>query len=661
MWRDLLLKLVQNGKLDTSKVNEDDLKKLQDSQTKEQEGIAGESIFAQGVSFDIANSMKYFVEEDEDGMKEITTDVKDADMTDEQKSVVQLVQELLNVKEVQKAADANNDGKIDNDEIQTMLKNISAFDTDSGNISSDDVEKLFQDLDVNLSDLISNVAKSLDPETETETEGKLEDIEDPAEQERGETYSPKTSNASTPSSSYQCAPSGGVGGTGGTGSSSGSNGAGNTSATNPSSETADARTPDEIKKEIETKETEKETVNTDTEEKIQAEQEKYDEAVQKAMEEEKVDEKVQQEYDKKSEELAKEISTQDKNIQDAEGKIQDATATIEAKTTAISDVEGQIGNLQSSMSSVDEKAEDAASKKADIQGKIDNLTKEKETLEADKKKAEEDKTKAEEAKTKAQEAKTKAQEEKDKLLETLAKDHPEMKDKLDKVAEKTKELKAETDEKIKSLESEKKTKVDGLDKEIQTLKTELAQAEQKEKTDKVIAENRTGPVFDFEENLSDSQKADLEKFKKLYTDNKDKYEKVAEATGVPAELVAAIHWRESSGNFNTYLHNGDPLGKPTTHVPAGKNFNDWTEAAIDAINSQDKGSLANNSDDLDAIADYAERYNGLGYRNKGVASPYVWAGTTNYSGGKYVADGVYDSSAYDQQLGVMVMLKSIME
>ena len=43
--------------------------------------------------------------------------------------------------------------------------------------------------------------------------------------------------------------------------------------------------------------------------------------------------------------------------------------------------------------------------------------------------------------------------------------------------------------------------------------------------------------------------------------------------------------RESSCNFKTYLHNGDPLGKPTTHVPKGKNFTKFTDAAVDALKS----------------------------------------------------------------------------
>ena len=33
---------------------------------------------------------------------------------------------------------------------------------------------------------------------------------------------------------------------------------------------------------------------------------------------------------------------------------------------------------------------------------------------------------------------------------------------------------------------------------------------------------------------------------------------IIEKTGVPAELIAAIHWRESSGNFDTYLPHDKP-------------------------------------------------------------------------------------------------------
>src|SRR5690606_2363417 len=56
-----------------------------------------------------------------------------------------------------------------------------------------------------------------------------------------------------------------------------------------------------------------------------------------------------------------------------------------------------------------------------------------------------------------------------------------------------------------------------------------------------------------------------------------------------------------------------------------------------------------------------ERYNGLGYRNKGLPSPYLWAGTDQYQKGKYVKDGKFDSNHVDQQLGVAPILMKLRE
>jgi len=171
--------------------------------------------------------------------------------------------------------------------------------------------------------------------------------------------------------------------------------------------------------------------------------------------------------------------------------------------------------------------------------------------------------------------------------------------------------------------------------------------------------NRTAKIsFDFKEKMCSRQKTELPMFVSVWNKNKSRYEKVAKRTGVPAELIAAIHWRESGCNFNTYLHNGDPLGQPTTHVPAGKLFYNWEDAAVDALKSQSYKVDPNN---IETWYEYAERYNGLGYRNRGIASPYVWSGTTNYTSGRYVADGQFSATAVDEQLGVALMLKAIVK
>ena len=166
--------------------------------------------------------------------------------------------------------------------------------------------------------------------------------------------------------------------------------------------------------------------------------------------------------------------------------------------------------------------------------------------------------------------------------------------------------------------------------------------------------------------LTANQRYDMGIFVQKWEQNKDRYEEVSAATNMPAELIAALHWRESSGNFNTYLHQGDPLGKPAVNIPNDiPVFYEWEEAAIHALNMQyhknrqDDLEIENDTRNPNALGSYAETYNGLGYYNRGMPSPYVYSGTDQYTSGKYVSDGSFNQNAVDQQLGVMPMLGAI--
>lgn len=145
--------------------------------------------------------------------------------------------------------------------------------------------------------------------------------------------------------------------------------------------------------------------------------------------------------------------------------------------------------------------------------------------------------------------------------------------------------------------------------------------------------------------------------KEVWVDNRERYAAVGLAANVPAEVVAAIHWRESAGNFGTYLHNGEKLGTTTKLVPTGKLFTDWTEAAVDALTMKPIREVAEgvgltyDTTDRAVWAAFCEGYNGLGYYRRGKPSPYVYSGTSAYIGGKYVADGEYDPEAVDKQPG----------
>jgi lysozyme family protein len=179
------------------------------------------------------------------------------------------------------------------------------------------------------------------------------------------------------------------------------------------------------------------------------------------------------------------------------------------------------------------------------------------------------------------------------------------------------------------------------------------------------AEKYEALVQTLKPSLSSKQQASLKQFQASFEKNKGRYEAVAKRLGVPDNLIAltakaiwAIHAREGSLDFSTYLHNGEKLGKPTKLVPAGIMFNNWEDAAVDAIKRELPKVGGKIPQSVPDWLSFAEAYNGLGYENKGVPSPYVLAGTSAYQQGKYVADGKYDPNHKDQQLGVAIMLTS---
>lgn len=164
--------------------------------------------------------------------------------------------------------------------------------------------------------------------------------------------------------------------------------------------------------------------------------------------------------------------------------------------------------------------------------------------------------------------------------------------------------------------------------------------------------------WDAMEAVDDSAIATFRKFGEHAIANKARYQTVEVDTNVPWMMIAAIHRRESDCDWDTYLGNGEPLNKKTTLVPAGRGpFSSWEEGAIDALQY----------DGLDDVVDWRlekmlyhlERFNGLGYYNKGLPSSYLWSLTTIAQPGKYVADGVWDPTAVDKQAGTCGVLYAI--
>ena len=139
-----------------------------------------------------------------------------------------------------------------------------------------------------------------------------------------------------------------------------------------------------------------------------------------------------------------------------------------------------------------------------------------------------------------------------------------------------------------------------------------------------------------------------------------RYEAVATKTKVPWHVIAVIHNLECSGRFDCHLHNGDPLRRRTVNVPAGRPLTgkgpfSWEESAIDALTYDGFTSWTDWS--VAGTLYKIESYNGMGYRKRGVPSPYLWSGSQHYTSGKYVADGKFDPNAISTQVGAAVVLR----
>lgn len=134
-----------------------------------------------------------------------------------------------------------------------------------------------------------------------------------------------------------------------------------------------------------------------------------------------------------------------------------------------------------------------------------------------------------------------------------------------------------------------------------------------------------------------------------------RYKAVEKLTGVPWWFIAVVHEREAGQNWNLSLAQGDPWNRRSVHVPAGRGpFASWEDAAVDALH--ESGAAANKDWSPGKALSMLEKYNGLGYYQRGIPSPYIWAGTNQYVSGKYIADGVFSPSAVDQQLGCAGLL-----
>ena len=142
---------------------------------------------------------------------------------------------------------------------------------------------------------------------------------------------------------------------------------------------------------------------------------------------------------------------------------------------------------------------------------------------------------------------------------------------------------------------------------------------------------------------------------------KQRYQAVESKTGVPWHFIAVVHEREASQNWKTQLGQGDPLDRPSIHVPVGRGpFKTWEDGAVDALEHCAPYAARNKDWSIGGTLAKLEEYNGLGYAARDLPSPYIWSGTDQYKSGKFVRDHVYDPDAIDGQLGCAGLIMAMM-
>lgn len=141
-----------------------------------------------------------------------------------------------------------------------------------------------------------------------------------------------------------------------------------------------------------------------------------------------------------------------------------------------------------------------------------------------------------------------------------------------------------------------------------------------------------------------------------------RYRALGERLGIPWFFIGIVHSLECSSNFALHLHNGDPLTARTVRVPKGRPVAgeppfSWEQSAEDALRLKRLVDLSDWS--LPAMLFRWESFNGMGYRTRGLPTPYLWSFSNLYKQGLFVADHVFDENARSKQCGAAVLLQRL--
>lgn len=153
----------------------------------------------------------------------------------------------------------------------------------------------------------------------------------------------------------------------------------------------------------------------------------------------------------------------------------------------------------------------------------------------------------------------------------------------------------------------------------------------------------------------------------LLITGRDRFQSLSTLTHVPWAIIGIIGYREYGLHYDPphpptlewgkSLAQGDPWVNKSIHEPKGRGpFKSWEEAGYDAlVNCAPYAAKWRDWSPGGSLA-ILVKYNGLGYDERGLISPYIMAGTDQYIKGKYDQDDHYDPFLVDKELGCAVLI-----
>ncbi len=529
-----------------------------------------------------------------------------AEQEAKQKEAKEIVQEMLtklfDEDSIKKIADKDSNG-ITIDEARDYLSSIAGNDGDASSLSIDDIEKALKELGINPEDILNEKVRELLDKQET---AETKEAEKAKEAEKVN----KAQEANQSQASGGSSGAGGSSGVGGGGSSSGTSGAGGASSSSETSDTknTDNMSADEIKAEIQTKESELSkfqeelsaiTNGSDSEIKAleDAEDEAY-EAYQEKMQDEagflegKIDganPKTINEQKEKAEEAQNKLNQNQADTIAEQGKLDSANSKISSCDSRIASLDASIASLQEAINSAEEGKDTS-----DLQAKLSAAQSEKQTVEQEKQKAEAERDAAQKELDRLSNEKTtletELKEAEDKLTELQNKyeeKHPDVKEARE-AWEKAKEaVQAKKEEKMQSVQDKIKTTQD----EISSLNQKYTEALNAEHEKDYNAQTAS---TELNEGI---MKGELAGKEELIVQIADEY-------GIEPEFFAAIIGLESGWGTSAYAKNNYNYGGVTGSGDAGYTTRESDGYKFAKYSSPEAGlrAMAKN------LASYPERY-----------------------------------------------------